>query len=603
MRILLGKINRFIRVKENVIFWSLFIGFLVLRILLITGIPKMLIYGPYDDLFYAKAAQSIIHGQWMGPYDHLTLIKSPFYAFFLIGSFLTGLPLYLNETIFYIGACIALFFSIEPLIKSRWWRLVCFLLILFLPMSLTIRFHLRVYREFVYFILTLYVTAFAMGLFLRLNREPRVLAIWSIGLGLLMGAFMLTREEGIWIYPILFFLLISALLLVWLNKGTQKIKRSIYIILPVLLWYIPTITISHINYFHYGFWGVSEQLDSELNRVLKTLARIETNSEWHPAIQISKEARLEAYKASPTFGDFQETLEYYVVGWNLSDDDTMVLKPAWYLEEYGNGGGEIGNGHFIWCFRDVIAQLGYYNEGRYPMLIYREIADELEAACDNGELKCQQKKWLPATVGSIDRRHIPIIMRMFKDNFLHVIKQDYIGISSLDIINTWPAWPSINEEYLVFEQLIYNPINSIVAITDETSPESTNSSYDLRYNIIQKKEGVMQDILDTYQIVSLLTFTYAIISWLVFIFTIIFKSRSKNWENYLIVSIFLLGLVCSRLFTLTLIDATTSIPGIQYSASIYIFMQIFKFLMIYWGILHIKSRLLLKSRRNAISSK
>src|SRR6266545_2251709 len=86
-----------IQIYEKRIFISVFSILVVFRTWLIMGVPKMYLYAPHDDLYFAKMAHYIIHGQWMGPYDQMTLIKGPFYAFFMVVSFLTGLPLMLNE--------------------------------------------------------------------------------------------------------------------------------------------------------------------------------------------------------------------------------------------------------------------------------------------------------------------------------------------------------------------------------------------------------------------------------------------------------------------------------------------------------------------------
>ena len=560
----------------------------------------MYIYGPLDDLYFARAANFILQGQWMGPYNHVTLIKSPFYSFFLIGSFITGLPLFLNETLFFISAAIILFIAIKPIVKNPWWRLVGFVFVLLLPQSFTIRLNLRIYREFIYFTLNLLVSACAIGLFLRVNKKPSNMILWSLGLGISMGAFMITREEGIWIYPILLFLIISALFLVWLDIGSLKIKRSLIILLPVLLWNMPTIVISHINYFHYGYYGVSEQLDKELNGVLNNLARIKTNSDWHPAIQISKQARLEAYEASPTLSEFKEAIEFYVPLWNESDDSTMALKPAWYLEDFGNGGEEIGNGHFLWLIRDVFAMEGYYSDGKYPMTIFRTISNELDEACKDGRLVCRKKQFLPAMVGSIKYDHLPIIARMLRENFINILEQDYIGIMSLDIQNTWPAWPSGNDEYWIFDQFSNNSINTIDISSDELSTKEIDLNRDLRFNLLQKKDQIIRKILDFYKIISLPAFTFSIMAFFLLIFEVMLKRGKKHWKEYLIISVFLLGLLFTRLLTLTVIDATTSIRGINYSASIYIFLSIFTFIMIYWGGNFIKTTLLPKLKKDFI---
>ncbi len=574
---------KFIKRHQPVIFWGIFIGLILLRLWLITGVPKMLVYGPHDDLFYARAAQSMLRGQWMGLYNQMTLIKSPFYIFFMISSFFTGLPLFLNETLFYIGACGLMFWALKPLVKNPLVRLIGFFLMLFIPSSLASWFHLRVYREFVYFSLTLYVTACAIGLFLRLENKIAALLFWSLGLGISMGAFMLTREEGVWIYPLLFLLFTTSLIIIWRSHHYQKIWRSGLVLLPIILWYIPILLISWLNFSHYSFWGVTENLESEFNRVLKTLARIETGDDWHPAIQISQFARMAAYDASPTLAQYKEMIESYIPGWNTADDGAMGIKPAWYLEQFGTGGNEIGNGHFIWLIRDVAAHSGQYRDGVYPRDFYKQIADELEHACNQEALTCKPDSPLPALVGAIDRRHIPIIARMFAENLFRVINFDLVDINSMNISDSWPKWPQALDDYAVFEQFVYNPVDTINTARDESLPKNIYGIIDLRYRVIQYKESFMKSILRGYQLISLPFFSLGLVGWVYLMFTAK-KHNYAYWEQFAFVSSFVLALLLTRLMTLTIIDATTSIPGIGYVASTHIFIPLFPFIVLIWCI-------------------
>lgn len=572
----------------NAIYWVMFIFVIISRIWLITGVPKMFIYGPHDDLFYARASQSIIRGQWMGLYGEYTLIKGPFYSFFLIFSFLTGFALYLNETLFYIGACLVLYFAVEPIIKNRWLRFLLLTIMLFLPSSMPNWFHLRVYREFVYFSLTLYVTAFSIGLLLRSNRKLATLIVWSVGLGLSMGAFLLTREEGVWILPILVLLLICCLFKVWKGNRENPILRTIILVSTIIIWYLPTVIVSWLNYSHYGYWGVTEQLDAEFNRVLVNLGRIETEY-WHPSIQIPKEARLAAYEVSPSLNQFQEQIERYVDSWNPADDGAMALKPRWFLDQYGNGGDEIGNGHFLWLLRGVIVHNGYYADGNYPRYIYQEIADELEQACDSGLIACKNKSLLPAMAGSISQKHLPIIYRMFTENFVEMISLDSVTISSLDVNRSWPSWPEGNDEFWVFEQFSYNPVDTIQTVADDDLPKNIYGVIDLRYRSIIIKAKIMSQILNLYKIFSTVFFIFGLFSLLALVVILIIWKEVLNYFDLIAVPGFALALVITRLLVLTIIDATTSIPAIQYGASLQIFLPIFTFCSIFGLVWMIKN--------------
>jgi hypothetical protein len=562
--------------KEILLFTAIFTILLAIRIWLITGIPKLLIYGPHDDLFFAKAAHYIIHGQWMGPYTQMTLIKVPFYSFFLIFSYLTGLPLFLNETLFYILACLVLYVAFSPLIQFRWWRLLLFALICYCPISLATSWNLRVYREFIYVSLTLYVISFSIGLFLRLDRKISQFLIWSIGLGLSMGAFMITREEGVWIYPILFLFLSCCLLFIWMKKIDNKIRRSFLVLLPILLWYIPVTIVSALNYSHYGFWGTTENLDPDFNRVLNTLGRIKS-SRWYPFALITKDARMKAYEVSPLFNELKSRLESSVPNWNINEDKAMSLKPDWYLNQYGNGGSDVSSGFFLWLLRDAVYSKGYYADGKYPSDFYKQLADQLESACTEGTLVCSRPQKTPF-IGAIDQRHYSIILRMFFENIFHLLNQDYVEINSLDI-KAWPVWPENKDEYKYFEEFVYNPLDGFEINSAEDTQYLINGKIDLRVKILPYKEKIMEKIIKIYDGFTLSVFLTGFISW---IFLLISTRRGGTQEYYLAISFFMMGLFFSRLMTLTIVDATTSTPGRFYGASNYIFIYIFSFLMLYW---------------------
>ena len=582
--------------KSPIFFFGFFILLIVFRLWLITGIPKMLIAGYYDDLYFAKAAHYIIHRHWMGPYTQFTLIKGPFYSFFLIFSFLTGLPLLLNENIFYVVACLILFFAFIPLIKSKWWRLLLFTILLFCPPGLVTSWTLRVYREFVYFSLTLYVVAFSIGLFLRLDQKITTTLFWSIGLGLFMGAFMITREEGVWIFPILFLLLTISIIFIWKKKLNKKWIRTGFILLPILLWYVPSTIVSSLNYSYYGFWGTTEQLEPEFNRVLNTLGRIKSST-WYPFIQITKEARMKAYDVSPLLDEMKNEIENFVVRWNSLDDSAMQAKPSWYLNKYTNGGSEIGNGHFLWIFRDEVYNKGYYADGKYPHEFYEQLADQLETACNDGRLDCSAPRTIPF-IGSIDPRHYPIILRLFFEDSIHLLKYDYLQMVSLDI-NTWPAWPENNDDYLYFEEFVYNTLDTPgIRSNEDTQYSLIDGNTDLRLKMLTYKESIIEGIINIYKGFTLSAFITGFIAWIILMVYSISKIQRESQHSYLIISVFVIGLFFSRLMTLEIMTATTSITGILYGTSIYIFIYIFSFLMLYWLFIQCKMIFLRRSHKS-----
>jgi hypothetical protein len=563
------------------IFVSVFIILVSFRIWLITGIPKMLVYGPHDDLFYAKAAHYIIHGQWMGPYSQMTLIKGPLYAFFIIISFFTGLPLLLNETILYIVACIVLFFAISPVIKNFWWRLLSFILLLFCPASLATYWNLRVYREFVYFSLTLLVIAFSIGLFLRIDRKLSSVIIWAIGLGISMGGFMLCREEGVWIYPTLLLLLVSCVMIIWYKKMDRKWFRSIIIISPIILWYIPIFIVSTLNYSYYGFWGYSENLDGDFNRVINTIGRIKTStSSLYPYNAITKENFLKAYIASPLLDKLIIPIDASWDGWQHWADVAMSGLPNWYREKYLVKGAQSMNSHIMFLFRDALAGAGYYSDERYPHEYLIELADQLEASCNNGTLDCSPGTNIPY-VGSIKTEQIPIIFSFIGDNIYKLLKFDVgqANIASLDI----KTWPADQEEFKYFEEFVYNPIDPKYFGQTQNNDQLVSGKINITIKMLQYKEVIMERIQSIYSTITLPFFIILCSGWVVLLlYNILSRKKRKYSYQALFIFLFLLSLLVSRVMMLALISANSNVYMIAYSTSCYVFIYLILFLMLYY---------------------
>lgn len=565
--------------SSNLAFMLIFSALIIFRVWLIAGIPKMILFAAHDDLFYAEAAHNIIHGLWMGPYSQMTLIKGPFYALFLVFSFLTGLPLLINETVFYIIACIILFVALRPIIPNKWWRLVLFIALLFCPVSLPTQFNLRVYREFVNFSLTLFIVAFSLGLFIRLHHKTNHFLLWSIGLGLSTGAFLITREDGMWILPAMFVLLLTSAIILWKEKIDKRWARSGILLLSVLICYSPTLIVSSLNYHTYAYWGVAEILDPDFNRVLTALQKIKEDN-WHPAIQVSKEAIEKAYTASPLFSDLKSVIESSWPAYDTWDNLTVGSKPSWYLEKYSDGGAEMSNSHFVWLLRDAVYNSGQVDTSKYPQDFYKQLADQLETACENGSLDCYSTRSLPF-VGDIDSRHYPIIGRMLRENFASLIKGNYLGGINLDL-NTWPVWPANDSRYEYFEELIYNSTDTRTEFSGKDKVMYVGGSIDLRLKMMSYKGIMMAKLSSLYRILTLPFFVTSLVGWCLLSIVTFVKRKSNSQIQYWLVSTFVLGLLLSRLMTLTIVDATTSMSAMGYGASLYLFIFTFIVLIAYW---------------------
>jgi hypothetical protein len=119
-------------------------------------------------------------------------------------------------------------------------------------------------------------------------------------------------------------------------------------------------------------------------------------------------------------------------------------------------------------------------------------------------------------------------------------------------------------------------------VLDINNNSYLNEDSDFRLIKMHSKEGIMKCILSIYKMINFPMFLIALLSWFVLVINYFKKSTSPKVMGILIVSSFSLGLFLLRVMTLTIIDATTSIPGIHYGISTNVFIPIFSTIMIYW---------------------
>lgn len=572
----------------NLLFGLLIFFLVAFRVWLIWGMPKMILYGPHDDLYFAKAAHYIVNGEWMGPYSEMTLIKAPFYSFFMIASSFTGFSLFVSETLFYVGACLIAFIALRSFLKNRWLRLLVLAFLVYAPIAMPAEWSVRVYREFVYLSLSLYVAAFGVGFISRVNAPRRNLLWWATGLGLSTGAFLITREDGVWIYPALVILIFCSLILVWVWKLDHKVSRSLLVVVPVILAALPTIVVSGLNQSHYGFWGVSEQLDPEFQRVQRDLARIQVeDAKWSPDIKITRAQRFAAYHASPLFGELQTSLEK-TINWFIDGSTSgQQAKPYWYKDEFGVDPLEIGNSHFPWALRMAVGMDGYYADAAKARSFYQQVADQLEAACANGQLKCTSSRSLPI-IGSLDQRQLPLIIRIASEGANSILKSQTIRIFSIDF-STWEPWPGNKDDYIYFDEFINNPVNVRLL---QANPDATwkygGNTFDLRLLPYQHK--ILAKIAQIYKPLSYPLMIIGMIAWIYIVFSA-FRKKEQTVILLALSSTFVLGLFFSRLMTLAIVDATTTIPGMAYGSSILLFAFLFLASTILWAVQDLINRI------------
>jgi hypothetical protein len=327
----------------------------------------------HDDKLFINQAAHLLNGEWLGPYDQFTLAKGPLYSIFVAGMFWVGLPLLLAQQLFYIAASVVLVRSLTPWLRSAGLQFSLYFVLLTNPMSYDASNLTRLMRQSIYIPLAMLVIAGLIRLFAR-RREPWLRqATVASGAGLALGLFWITREESVWLLPAVGMLwggvvlsLLRELHVRWRGLVAAGSCFLVAFLLPIL-------GLSSKNYQHYGWFGTVEFRATEFKDAYGALSRISIDPVL-PHVIVSRQMREAAYQVSPTFAKLQPYLEGEIGG-------HWVERELFPAEEH-----QIRGGWFMWALRDAMTAAGLTPSADVAMANYRKIAEEVNAACDDGRL-------------------------------------------------------------------------------------------------------------------------------------------------------------------------------------------------------------------------
>jgi len=331
----------------------------------------------HDDLLFINLAHKLIQGEWLGPYNELTLSKGPFYPIFIAASYLTGIPLFLAQHLFYVFACAIFVRALQPAISSQACRAAIYIALLWNPMTFDMQGMGRVLRQQVYGPLALLILGGLVALYFRRSRVGKRWIPWSILTGLAAGCFYLTREETVWILPSILLLVIAHLVAVW-RQSPQQTRRALYQFGFVLvIAAVPIVTVSALNKWHYGWFGTSEFRSTEFQQAYGALARVRVGPEI-PLIPVTRQSREAIAKVSPRFAELQSQFDASLAfGWSKASEFFTHLPPE---EE------QIGGGWFMWALRDATSKAGHAHSASEAIHFYDKLAEEINLACDQNRI-------------------------------------------------------------------------------------------------------------------------------------------------------------------------------------------------------------------------
>lgn len=354
------------------------VGLVALKLWLVAAQPVIAIGGAfYDDALFIQLAQSILNGDWLGPYQNVTLMKGPMYPLWIAGHALIGLPLPVGQHLFYLLACLLALRAARPVLANDGIALGLFALLWWNPMSYDLSVLGRVLRQNLYTPTALLTVAAGIALVTRADPPGSVRrAVWGLLAGVGFGTLWMTREESVWIAPTLVLLVAYA---AWRSRrsGVERKQLGASLLVGGAATIALISVVCSINARHYGWFGTVELRAPEFAAAYGALQRIEVGPAL-PFTPVSRAAREQAYAVSPTLARLREKLEGPDAVFWAGVSEPYTGRPR--LER------EIAGGWFIWFLRDAVTEVYRPASAAEALDVYRRMGLEINQACDEGRL-------------------------------------------------------------------------------------------------------------------------------------------------------------------------------------------------------------------------
>ena len=207
-------------------------------------------FGPIDASNYVEHAKSIATGTWFGPYNQFTLIKVPMLALTLAAMREFGIPTLLGFSIGFTLACYAACIAIRPIVRDERGLAVIFIGMYFNPMSFGTQ-EWMMQRGILTSIFATFVAACCIGILIRAARSRSGLVPWFCGLGCSTTALFLTREEAIWIAPLVITLIGAFAWRAYKKARGTFVARIALVMIPIGIAVASYATILGLNETYY----------------------------------------------------------------------------------------------------------------------------------------------------------------------------------------------------------------------------------------------------------------------------------------------------------------------------------------------------------------
>jgi hypothetical protein len=349
------------------------------KLWLVAGDELVARANPLDQLRYLEMARSLTLGHWLGAYDHLTLIREPGYPAWVALVHQLGFPLRLATEGLLIAA--AVLFAAALLRAGTSWlaALACCAVIALEPHSLAVN------RDALPagFYFPVLLCALAGLVWSALAARPRWTALHAGWSGLALGVLWITRpEKAFALVPVAVIAAFDLAAGRWRGASWRLALRRAAVLAGVPLCGIAIVAggVAAINQRQYGVFATTDVTGPGYLAANRALLSIE-HAAPRRFVPVPRDVRQRAYRVSAAFRELRPTLE----------GSSWARAVSCHIDRVCD---DIGAGYFRWLLRDAAAAAGHMASPAQADAFFQRIADDLEAACRSGALRC---RWTPTT--------------------------------------------------------------------------------------------------------------------------------------------------------------------------------------------------------------
>lgn len=501
-----------IKKSKMIKFMIIVLSFLTLfRIFLAIKMPLYLqADAGFDDYLLIDYAKSILGGDWLGPFNSMTLAKGISFPLYIVLTYLVGIPYSLGLILLYIFGILLLIVALKKYINNKYYLSIVYIFLLYSPVMFHIENVQKVYRGGVIVSLSLIVISTMINMFNNISARRKKLFTYSLLASISLPFFYYLKEDSIWIMPfVIGAILISITKILKQPKLDKKKSRILLMIMPIISLFLSNTIYCSINYMYYGEYCITDRNGTYFKEVIADIIKIEEKNEIKD-VWITKDMMYKAVGSSKTLSSIKEEID------DMYDN-------SWALKENGQIEGDI----IFWTIKEAVQKAGIYDKGGKEVnKFYQKIDKELKQAYDTGKLKKNKdKKYLSsiATGYTIDN-----ILEYYPKTTIDAI--DMLVTYSQNETSVNPARGSM-EKIIIMDHLT----NSATVWPEDVS--HIRGAYNIIVSISNK-------IVKLYQVTGYPIFILGMIGLLLLTIKVAIGMK-KKMNEILDIWLILLGLFCT----------------------------------------------------------